>query len=51
MTVYALLVGIDQYASPQVRDLNGCVRDVENFRGFLKARVIPDGVALSRDDA
>ncbi len=39
MTVYALLVGIDEYAV--VRDLNGCVRDVERMEEFLQARVIP----------
>jgi hypothetical protein len=34
MTVYALLVGINDYASDRVRSLNGCVRDVECFGGF-----------------
>lgn len=55
MTVYALLVGINEYASDRVRNLNGCVRDVERFKGFLQARVIPsnpDGASpsLSRND-
>lgn len=39
MTVYALLVGIDKYLS--VRNLNGCVMDVNRMAAFLKARVIP----------
>ena len=50
MTVYALLVGIDKYASPKVRDLNGCVKDIERFREFLQVRVIPEGTPLIRDD-
>lgn len=46
MTVYALLVGIDQYASAQVRDLSGCIQDVERFGEFLRARVAEDRLAL-----
>ena len=51
MTVYALLVGIDEYASPRVNPLRGCVKDIERFRDFLRARVIPDDSQPTRDDA
>ncbi len=39
MTVYALLVGINEYAT--VRNLNGCAQDVQRMEEFLRARVIP----------
>ncbi len=39
MTVYALLVGINEYEV--VRNLNGCVQDVRRMEEFLRARVIP----------
>ena len=45
MTVYALLVGINRYKSPLVRDLSGCVADVRRFEAFLNARVKPDELA------
>ncbi len=45
MTVYALLVGINKYVSPRVRNLNGCVADVERFETFLRARVKPEDLA------
>jgi hypothetical protein len=34
-TLYALLVGINRYAAPEVADLRGCVRDVEAARAYL----------------
>ncbi len=37
-TVYALLVGIDQY-QPPVRPLKGCVNDVRAFESLLRERV------------
>ena len=37
-TVYALLVGVDEYAG-QVQNLAGCVNDIEAFGQFLKNRV------------
>ena len=43
MTVYALLVGINTYAA--VRNLNGCVQDVQRFEEFLKARVKSEDLA------
>ena len=43
MAVYALLVGINEYAA--VRNLNGCVQDVQRMADFLKARVKPTDLA------
>lgn len=40
MTVYALLIGINDYADVPLR---GCVNDIEQVREFLAVRV-PDGV-------
>lgn len=37
-TLWALLVGIDDYASPNVRNLRGCVNDVEAMHIFLMTR-------------
>ncbi|GLW29043.1 caspase family protein [Actinoplanes regularis] len=34
-TLYALLVGINRYAAPDVPDLRGCVRDVESVHAYL----------------
>lgn len=52
MTVYALLVGIDDYDS---RPLQGAVNDVEAVKEFLETRVdkpvvklLPDGLAIRR---
>lgn len=45
-TVYALLVGIDNYPSP-VPGLNGCVNDVERMRSWLDVRAGGAGHALS----
>jgi pimeloyl-ACP methyl ester carboxylesterase len=44
-TVYALLVGIDEYQSP-VRPLSGCVRDITTIHEFLQTRVDGDGRGL-----
>jgi hypothetical protein len=38
-TLYALLVGINRYASPDVLDLRGCVRDVESADAYLTRTV------------
>ena len=43
MTVYALLVGINEYAA--VNNLSGCVQDVERIEEFLRARVKPEYLA------
>ena len=32
---YALLIGINEYASPRIRELKGCVNDVEAIRALL----------------
>lgn len=40
--VYALLVGIDNYAAP-VTPLQGCINDVKAIEEYLKARVQTDG--------
>lgn len=44
-TVYAFLVGIDQYQSP-VPPLRGCVNDITAVHEFLKSRVAIDGKGL-----
>jgi hypothetical protein len=41
-TIYALLVGIDDYPSP-VPKLRGCVNDIREMREYLEARVDPAG--------
>jgi len=41
-TIYALMVGINRYRSPDVRDLRGCVTDVAGARGFLEQRRASD---------
>ncbi len=43
-TIYALLVGIDEYPSP-VTPLKGCVNDIERMHTILKERII------GKDDA
>jgi hypothetical protein len=40
-TLYALLVGINRYASPDVPDLRGCVRDAESAHAYL-VRTVQD---------
>ncbi len=45
-TIYALLVGIDDYPSP-IPKLRGCVNDIDSFGSYLSERVAKDeGVAL-----
>src|SRR5215210_4693353 len=44
-SVYALLVGIDDYPAP-VPALRGCCNDVAEMRAFLEGRVGADGAAL-----
>ncbi len=41
-TVYALLVGIDQYPPP-IPMLSGCVNDINEFEAYLKERIIKNG--------
>jgi pimeloyl-ACP methyl ester carboxylesterase len=43
--VYALLVGINDYAPP-VRKLGGCVNDVDHFHDWLKGNVAGRGLAV-----
>lgn len=40
--VYALLVGIDEYASDKVRKLHGCQRDVSKMDQYLRNRFSED---------
>ncbi len=44
-TVYALLVGINDYAGP-VRRLRGCVNDVTHMQAFLEGRVAGNQLRL-----
>lgn len=44
-TIYALLVGIDDYPPP-VPKLRGCVNDIYELKGYLEARVDPGDHAL-----
>lgn len=37
-TMYALLVGIDDYASPRIPDLSGCVNDIDAMEQLLQDR-------------
>jgi hypothetical protein len=40
---YALFVGIDNYRSPSVSDLRGCVNDVKAMASFVRAKLnLPD---------
>ncbi|HEY53862.1 MAG TPA: caspase family protein, partial [Caldilineae bacterium] len=41
-TVYALLVGIDDYPAP-VNPLKGCVNDIERMHTLLQERIVGDG--------
>lgn len=41
-TIYALMVGINTYASPTVGNLNGCVTDIADATEFLDGRRSPD---------
>ena len=40
-TVYALLVGIDQYPPP-IPMLSGCANDINEFEAYLRERIIKD---------
>ena len=44
-TIYALLVGIDEYPSP-VTPLHGCVADIDAMHMFLASRVGGDDYQL-----
>ena len=45
-TIYALLVGIDDYPAP-IPKLRGCVNDIEAFADYLRERVAGDkGIVL-----
>ena len=44
-TVYALLVGIDQYQKP-VPPLSGCVADIDAMKAFLEARIPPENLRV-----
>ena len=46
MTIYALLVGIDDYLPP-VPKLRGCANDIRQMQEYLTARVDPDGRSLA----
>jgi pimeloyl-ACP methyl ester carboxylesterase len=55
-TIYGLLVGIDQYASPDINPLYGCVNDIMMIETFLKERVIEedyrfDSIVLTNEGA
>lgn len=40
---YALFIGVDNYRSPQVTDLRGCVNDVKAMAAFVRAKLnLPD---------
>ncbi|MEM7530950.1 MAG: caspase family protein [Chloroflexota bacterium] len=45
MTVYAMLVGINEYAARRVSNLSGCIADVEEMKSFLQTRVKPEALA------
>ena len=48
-TIYALMIGIDDYPPP-VRKLRGCVNDIKEMEAYLKARVEP-GEGRTLDEA
>ncbi|MCB0061760.1 MAG: caspase family protein [Caldilineaceae bacterium] len=50
--LYALLIGIDRYASPTVPDLGGCVNDVEAMGALLQTTfaVAADHIAILRNE-
>ncbi|CAL9638552.1 caspase family protein [Streptomyces sp. enrichment culture] len=45
MTLYALLVGIDDYREPVTR-LNGCSNDIRAVTGFLRGRLPKAGLSI-----
>ncbi|KAF7335060.1 hypothetical protein MVEN_02256500 [Mycena venus] len=50
---FALIVGIDQYTSPSIRDLQGCKNDAQNFKNVLMShpelRVPEENIRLLTD--
>ncbi|MEL6672770.1 MAG: caspase family protein [Bacteroidota bacterium] len=50
-TLYALLVGINQYESPDITPLNGCVNDVEAMQAFLSSQADLTVHAMVLEDA
>lgn len=46
-TLHTLLVGINEYASPEVRNLQGCVNDVENIDALLAQYANSNGFAYN----
>jgi pimeloyl-ACP methyl ester carboxylesterase len=46
-TIYALLVGIDDYPPP-VPKLRGCINDIDQMQEYLTVRVDPGGRALEK---
>ena len=41
--LYVLLVGIDRYADPGIRELHGCKNDVEDAVTMLRSRADSGG--------
>ncbi|MCB9232706.1 MAG: caspase family protein [Bacteroidia bacterium] len=41
-SLFALLVGIDKYAAPEIPNLKGCVEDVENLEYFIRGEYDED---------
>jgi len=55
-TIYALLVGIDQYASPYISSLHGCINDIREVETYLLERIASDeynlqAVVLKNEEA
>ncbi|KAJ7128007.1 caspase domain-containing protein [Mycena epipterygia] len=42
MRYFALIIGIDKYASPSIPDLYGCVNDAKVFQNFVEEKLGPD---------
>ncbi|KAJ7095616.1 caspase domain-containing protein [Mycena epipterygia] len=42
MKYFALIIGIDKYASPSIPDLYGCVNDAKAFQKFVEEKLGPD---------
>lgn len=50
-TVYALLVGIDQYEPPVAPALRGCVNDMKHLETYLRGRIGDDAQIVTLFDA
>ncbi len=55
-TIYALLVGINQYASPNIPVLYGCINDIREVETYLRERIAGDeynlqAVVLKNEEA